>query len=350
MNPELVFRADAGSGIGSGHVMRCIALAQACIADGMKAQFFSRTGSDAIANRVTQAGCTLSVPPEFESAAEDALATLELARAPGRRAAWVIVDGYQFDAKYLDALAGGNVRLAVVDDLAALERYPTDIILNQNIDAEQHSYRAKPGCRLLLGPAHALLRPEFSAWDAWRRPQAGIASRVLVTLGGSDASEAGARVLTALAAFESRLEIRLLRGATDAQAASLDVAAQVARSAGHDVSLRLYSADMPSELAWADVAIAGGGTTVWELAYMQTPALLLVLAGNQRANVEGLARAGCAVNLGEWSRIRIPQMTEAIATVIRDRQQRDAMAQKGRRLVDGRGSQRTARAIRDLSE
>jgi spore coat polysaccharide biosynthesis predicted glycosyltransferase SpsG len=107
---------------------------------------------------------------------------------------------------------------------------------------------------------------------------------------------------------------------------------------------------MAAEMAWADVAIAGGGSTVWELAYMQTPAALLVLADNQRANVEGLARAGFSLNLGDGSGIRIPQFVETVGAMIKDHRQRDGMARTGRTLVDGKGAQRVARAIRELGE
>jgi spore coat polysaccharide biosynthesis predicted glycosyltransferase SpsG len=314
----------------------------------MRAIFFSRTGNTAIADRITQSGCTLAAPPGFASMADDARATLEFAHA--HRADWVVVDGYGFDTPYLDTLVAGELRLTVIDDLAALERYPAAVLLNQNIDAEQLNYRTGPECRLLLGPAYAMLRPEFAAWNAWCRPPAEIAKHVLVTLGGGDASEAEARVLTGLTALARPLEIRVLRGSLAGQASSIDAAVEVARSAGHAVSLRPHAADMPSEMAWADMAIAGGGSTVWELAYMQTPALLLLLAENQRANVEGLTRAGAAINLGAGSRITIPELARTAQAVLDHRRRREGMAQAGRRLVDGQGASRVARAIRELSE
>ena len=329
--------------------MRCVALAQACIAEGMEARFLARVESRALADLIVQSGCQLAVAPEFGSAAEDARAILRLARAAGGTSDCAIVDGYQFDAACLEMLAGAQLRLAVIDDLAALERYPADLIVNQNLDANPGRYRTKAGCRLLLGPGYALLRPEFAAWMGWRRPVADVATRVLVTLGGGVTAEVGSRVLEALAGSKGSLEIRLLSGLHDGPAGPLDAAARTARAAGHQVSVLAHTSDMPREMTWADIAIAGGGSTVWELAFMQTPSLLLVLADNQSANVAGLARLGFGIDLGEASALDATQLAQAVDRLRGARGERDEMARIGRKLVDGRGAHRVARAIRELA-
>jgi len=311
----------------------------------MAAHFVSHTGAEALAEHIRRAGCTLTDLPEAQASAADAGKLVEAAAARRPPAGWIAVDGYHFDTAYLDIVARSDVRLAVIDDIAAHERYPADLLLNQNIGAQRGRYVTKPACKLLIGPRYALLRAEFSGWRGWRREYSSDAKRILVTLGGGGAGGTLATVLAALAAVEGRLEIRVLASAADA-GYSLRAAIGKAEAAGHVVELHGHSEDMPSNIAWADLAVAAGGSTVWELAYMQTPSLLVVLAENQRGNVEGLASLGFAVSLGDASRIEVAELARRVAELLADAERREEMGRAGRALVDGRGAQRAAEEIR----
>ncbi|MEP6664777.1 MAG: GNAT family N-acetyltransferase, partial [Verrucomicrobiota bacterium] len=93
-------------------------------------------------------------------------------------------------------------------------------------------------------------------------------------------------------------------------------------------------------MAKADLAIAAGGSTAWELAYMGLPALVLILAENQRANAERLGEAGIAENLGLASTAMPEVLAEQIKKLASDPDRRVAMSQNGRALVDGFGNMR----------
>lgn len=99
-------------------------------------------------------------------------------------------------------------------------------------------------------------------------------------------------------------------------------------------------------MARADVAVTAGGSTCWEAAFMGLPSIVVSLAGNQRETAEGLGRYGAALNLG-WARdVSESTLARVLQDVARDPARREAMSEKGRRLVDGSGGRRVVGAMR----
>ena len=227
----------------------------------------------------------LAAPPGSRSDAEE---TIRHAREAGAR--WLALDGYHFDAAYQDAVKKAGLGLLVIDDNGHAARYHADLVLNQNISAGESLYPARePDTRLLLGTRYALLRREFWPWRGWQRPTLPAASRVLVTLGGSDPENVSLKVVQALSEMaEQPQETLLVLGSSNPHGRSLQEAA--GRLA---LNLRLERgvADMSGPMAWADVCLAAGGSTCWELALMGLPSLLFILAANQQTNAEALHAA-----------------------------------------------------------
>lgn len=324
--------------------MRCLALAQAGERLGMRPVFAGAITDAAVAARIERAGFPVRTIAEGTPKDEDLRTTL--GAAPG---GCIVVDGYGFDSAFLAALAAAGRRVAAIDDLGALTDYPVDLLVNQNPDAGKIAYRTRAGARLLLGTQYALLRPEFERWRDWQRATPGAAERVLVTLGGGDVGRILAFIADASAEIARPLEVRLVAAGGDLLRGEIESACARARAAGHRVSLEQFSDDMPGLLAWSDLAVSGAGSTCWELAFMRTPAVLLTLAENQRANADALERLGVAVNMGPVERLERGAFARNLAALADDAGRRARMAQAGRALVDGRGAERVARAIAELA-
>jgi UDP-2,4-diacetamido-2,4,6-trideoxy-beta-L-altropyranose hydrolase len=334
----LVIRADASTGIGMGHAMRCLALAQALAdAGGGAVTFVMADPPDAFVARAGRDGvrvAALAADPASLGDAEETLA---------HGAGWVVVDGYHLDGRYQRALADAGARVLVVDDHAHLPRYHAHVLLNQNAGAGEDLYRDRaPGARLLLGPGHALLRREFRVWEAAPAETPPVARRILVTLGGGDADDVSSRVLRALALLDEPHEVQVLVGAANPHREELDRAA----SAGpHPVELIVDADDVPRRMAWADLAVAGAGSTSWELARIGTPQLAIVLAENQRAIARGLEQEGAAVALGWHADLRPEGIIAAVRDLARDPGRRRELSRRGRELVDGQGAPRVLAAL-----
>jgi len=199
MQPEkkqLLIRADAGTEIGSGHLMRCLALGQAWKDAGDEVIFITSCQNEGLLQRLREEDFEIHIIASKYPDADDWEHTKEiLADHPD---AWVVLDGYHFDEGYQQLVKEAGYRLLVIDDMAHLKHYYADIILNQNLHAEQLQYPCEPYTSLLLGTNYALLRKEFLAWRDWKREIPEIALHVLVTLGGSDPENHTLKVIKAL--------------------------------------------------------------------------------------------------------------------------------------------------------
>src|SRR5262249_14791779 len=106
----------------------------------------------------------------------------------------------------------------------------------------------------------------------------------------------------------------------------------------------------PQLMAWADVAIAAGGGTCWELAFMGVPTLVLVLADNQREVARGLSEYGLGVNLGDAACLKSALLAENLRTLLYDHAQRARMSTVGRVMIDGGGAERVVTLLSQLHE
>jgi UDP-2,4-diacetamido-2,4,6-trideoxy-beta-L-altropyranose hydrolase len=289
MKPTLILRADASLAIGVGHVMRCLALAQAWRAQvGGKAVFCCTKLPPKIARRLIREHMELRFIDAVPGSEQDAFATVADARAED--AEWVVVDGYSFTPAYFEALHTAGLRVLALDDMAGLERYPVDIVLNQNMGAAASNYTGRTGAEtmLLLGPRYSLLRREFRRIQPRDRSfNSKNLRHILVTLGGSDDENFTAAILNNLKrTVEDHVDVIILAGAANPHVEKL---CALAESAPFACDVCVDAKDVASLMNWADVAITAGGSTVWELAALRVPALIGASSDNQLAGLAGLA-------------------------------------------------------------
>jgi len=357
----LIIRADANAAIGTGHVMRCLSLAEAWIAHGGRVLFLSACENESLAQRISNTGAEMARLCGAPQSPDDIAQTRQVLNQHPHSA--LLLDGYGFDAAYQDAVREDAVRkdaaLVVLDDFAHLPRYSADIIINQNLGAESFHYTCLPKTKLLLGTDYVLLRSEFTsrrevrgetALQATRVPARRVfadgvfAARVLVTLGGSDPSNATLNVVHALKRIgHPDIEAVIVVGAANPHRAEIE--AELA-DGPCGVHLRTDVRDMAELMAWADVAVSAGGTTCWELAFMGLPNAIIVLADNQRAIARELDAAGVSVLLGEADAVSVDSIAQGLDALMHDVEMREAMSARGRALVDGNGARRVVEAIR----
>lgn len=343
MKPRgLLLRADASPAMGTGHVMRCLALAEAWQAAGGQALLLSRNLPESLARRARAQGFAVLPLPAAACEGEDTRFTAQTAAQADAR--WVVVDGYHFPLSLCAMLQSAGLHVLWVDDFGIAEPFGPELLLNQNLGATPAWYpQLAPHTEPLLGPGYALLRREFASWREWARPIPEQARRLLITLGGSDPANATAKTIAALKLLGPAAPVAtLLAGAANPHFDSLAQALQ-----GTPHQLLRQAEDMPARMAEADVAIAAGGTTVWELAFMGLPALLLCLAENQRHNCRELARAGAAVDLGWHEDVTPETLADALAALVQEAPRRAAMSAASRQLVDGRGTERVHLHLRE---
>ena len=343
--PTLVVRADASVAMGTGHVMRCMSLGQAWQDAGGDVLFLTAQSGPAVEARLRSENMGVIPLSAAVGGEDDAAATIEIARSKG--AAWVVVDGYQFDVEYQRHLKDGGSKVLLVDDSARATDCEADIVLNQNAFARPEFYRSVPGTRLLLGARYTLLRREFRCSRPFDRQVPALATKLLLTMGGSDPDNVTRRILDSLASLESdSWETTVIVGGNNPYSESLRDAAG---KSGRNIRLLSDVKNMSEWMKWADVAVTAAGSTCWEMCFLGLPALLIDLAPNQVPIAEELARAGAAVHLGGTKNVTAERIAAELQALRQSPERRAAMSARGRQLVDGEGAQRVVCAMQGAS-
>lgn len=344
MEERLFIRADAGPQIGTGHVMRCLALAQAWQDRGGSVSFVMVMEAPALENRLRSEGMEVVRLSADPGSVDDAHKTAGLAQEAGSD--WVVVDGYHFGADCQRVIKDHALRLLFIDDNEHADHYCADVVLNQNIYAQDGWYASRePHTQPLLGTRYALLRREFLKWRGWNRETPKVAGKVLVTLGGGDVEGVTLKVIRALQRVKvDELEATVVVGGSSRHGKELQSAVPGLR---FPVRLERDVKSMPELMAWADLAVSAGGSTCWELAFMGLPACVLVLAENQERNVSALGLRAQVVDLGRAAEVNEERISGEIEGLMTDRPRRQGMSEQGRALVDGGGANRVVRAMRE---
>lgn len=305
------FRVDAGLTIGTGHVMRCLTLADALAAKGHECHFLTREHDGHLNDLISARGHIGHVlpfgapdygdhpapPPHADWLGGDwrgdARAT---AKVLGEIAAdWLVLDHYALDRTWQEHALPAGVKLAVIDDLAD-RPHCADILIDQNLGRRAQAYLplVPETCQLLIGPEFALLRPEFATLRPAalaRRAKGQPLRHLLVSLGGVDKDNATGAVLDSLAemTLPQDLTLTIVMGphaphleAVQNQAAALSCESRVLTSVSNMAEL----------MTQADLAIGAAGSTSWERACLGLPTVLLVLAENQKPGAKALQQSG----------------------------------------------------------
>jgi len=374
---KLIIRADASPSIGTGHIMRMLALAQAWHrtangnpqnAGGHSVLFVSALLPEALEKRLNEEGFLvhrIDAAPGSQKDVDQTLRTIQSAKThalAGNLAAraessfddWLVIDGYSFDTYYQQMIRRAGYKLAVVDDYKHLSAYDCDILINQNIGAEKILYPVNDNARQLLGLQFALIRREFlrlSVTPNASRENPGTGAvrdkpfTVLVTMGGGDLHGMTEHVLNALSRYDNELlQINIVVGAASS---SYDRIKQSARKCRHQTAILNNVKDMRELMLGADLAVSAAGSTCWELLLNGVPLMVLVLADNQVAVAREMDSRGVAKNLGWYSGWSEDAFLSAFDLLLHDYRGRQRMSSEGRALVDGKGGDRVVAAMKD---
>lgn len=339
---HLVIRADANSHIGTGHVMRCIALGQLWQSHGGIVTFLTCCENHHLSERLADEGFDQRLIKKPYPNCVDLHQTLEVLAECSydnkTSKSWLVLDGYHFAPDYQKAIRNANHEVLVVDDMNHQPCYHADILLNQNINAVELKYCCDTDTLLLLGTQYTLLRQEFLSTCMYQRPIRKRAINILVTLGGADPENATLKVIETIKLNDDpKLIVKIVCGPANSHRPSLEKAI---RSAPCSMEILCSPHYMPELICWADLAISAAGSTCWELAFMGIPTMVLIVADNQEEIAVGLDKAGAMLNLGWVHTISIYDMAKSLAVTLASAQKRRQLRQRACALIDGKGSLR----------
>lgn len=275
---QLLLRADATPKIGTGHIMRCVALAQAAKSFGFSVHLIGRVTVPWVLKRLESEGIAFNPLADLPPEQEDPVTLLGHIAECGKPD-WLVLDGYHFGLDCQQAVRNAGHKLLVIDDYAHLPEYSCDILLNQNIGAEELPYKGDIG-KKLLGPKFALLRQEFimAIQQAEKRIPPSTCRNILLTLGGGDFSNH-------LEQIASYFETPLLSGCTVRVIAGSMPPEHIQnclQNCPATIEILQRVENMPAILLQTDLCITAGGSTCWELCCLGVPFLTVVVAENQK--------------------------------------------------------------------
>jgi UDP-2,4-diacetamido-2,4,6-trideoxy-beta-L-altropyranose hydrolase len=347
--PSTVFRVDASSRIGGGHVSRCLALAGALRAFGHRSLFVCRPHAGHLGARIRDAGFDLAMLPPAEpagsgagayaewigaSAAADAEQTRSVIQAAGGRPEWLVVDHYGLDADWEQSVSAIANGVLVIDDLAD-RSHDCDVLVDQNLVANmasRYSRRVPERTAQLLGPRFALLGEEFARLHPAVVPRT-AARRMLAFFGASDAPGLCGRLLQALSKVgDLDLEVDLVLPLVDQREPE---------AVDGRVTVHRNLPSLAALMAAADFAIGAGGVANWERLCMGLPSLVVATAENQRQICEELARRELIDFLGWHEAVDSEAIALALAQFVA-RGSPEAWSGRCLETVDGLGASRVA--------
>ena len=333
---KIAFRADASVEIGTGHVMRCLTLADILLSHGAMTSFLCRKVPGHLGELIRARGHGLVWLPETGTDAENSAAAL----APAAPHDWLVVDHYRLGADWERAQRSLAKRILVIDDVAD-RAHDCDLLLDSNVQAAgRYDALLSKGCRLLIGPRYALLRPQFAAARGLVR--SGQVRRLLVFFGGVDAGGVTLKTLAALELLARRdLAVDVVIGQSNPHHAA--IAQACGRLPG--AVLHRQVEDMAARMTAADLFLGAAGTSSWERCCLGLPALVLATADNQIDQSTALAQAGAQAYLGPAAGVTPERLARALAGLIDLPDLLIHMARQGEALVDGRGASRVANLL-----
>lgn len=325
-----VFRVDASTQIGSGHVMRCLTLAQKLKKEKQADVYFvMRLLEGNLINLVKGKGFTVLTLPEKpvnndlqgytkwltvtqKQDAEDTKAVIsELSNID-----LFVIDSYAIDYIWENELRPYVKQIMVIDDLAN-RKHNCDILLDQNfyLDKEKRYKKLVPeNCQLYLGPKFALLRDEFYKVKANLRKRNGNIKNILVFFGGSDLTNETEKAIKAIELLNKPdITVNVVVGNGNKNKEKLKKLCE------QNPQLKFYcQVDNMAELMnEADLAIGAGGTTIWERYFMELPSIVISIADNQTKICEDCAVEGLFKYLGKYDEVCVIDINNALKEFVK---------------------------------
>lgn len=333
----IAFRVDSSAAIGAGHVMRCLTLAGELRGSCKEIVFIHRELPGNMIDYIESRGFLVYRIPLAPGEAQwrmDAEKTRDILIGNNFMPEWLIVDDYELDKRWESALRPWVKRIMVIDDLADRE-HDCDLLLDQNYyrnPESRYQHLVPENCRQLLGPKYALLRREFKIARRTLRARDGSVKRILVSYGGSDPTNETMKALEAVELLNRPdLAVDVVVGAANPNGKRIEaICAQM-----RNVNFYCQVENMAELMAKADLALGAGGVSNWERCCLGLPALITIVAENQRETVEALAEDGIVWNLGWHEEVGVDILVKSVKDLLNNPDRIMEMARRGLVLFEG---------------
>jgi len=358
---NVVFRVDASTEIGTGHVQRCLTLAEILIGFGMQCKFVCRAYEGNLLDYIKSKGHAIYALPELSAKYTsttsdikhadwlgapfdiDASNTLNLIKDT-ESFNFFIIDHYGIDRRWEGIVRNRCNGIMVIDDLADRE-HDCDLLLDQNLyenPKDRYANKVNNKTILLLGPEYSLLRNQFTILHKSITSRDGSINRILVMLGGSDPTNVTSKVLKAL--LRTTLvdkQISIILGLSNPYFDAVNALAREFSAA----EVLIGVDEIASIMAKSDFAIGASGVSTWERCSMGVPSVVISVADNQIEIGKSAHARGLLYYLGRSEDITEQFLAQTIEKLIKEKNTLKNISQSGINYVDGNGTYRVVQKL-----
>ena len=355
---QILIRTDSSVQIGTGHVMRCLTLADDLRGHGAEVVFVCRKFDGNLCGYIEEKGYIVHCLPVSDAPEQgdqnietslkhaawlgadwqtDARQVEEIIKELEFSPDWLVVDHYALDEKWERYLRPYVKKIMVIDDLAD-RPHDCDLLLDQNFYENlecRYDGLVPPGCKKLLGPKYVLLRPEFREARKNLRKRDGHVKRIMIFFGGSDPTNETAKALEAIRML-NRLDIAVDVVVGNANSNKDKINELCAAMTNVVYHCQVFN--MAKLMADADLFIGGGGSTTWERCCLGLPGLIMAVASNQDAIAVGCDQAGIGIHINKSKDISPHQIQIEIEKMLLNQTTLINMEKKSANMVDGKGA------------
>ena len=354
---RIVFRTDASIRIGTGHVMRCLTLAQELRRNYHPVEiiFICRTHEGHLADLIKRKAFIVYllqppnerfVPRSYPDHAawlgasqdEDAEQTYHVIKSHiNEKIDWLVVDHYGIESGWHKKLRSLTQKIMVIDDLAD-RNLDCDLLLNQNFGADCRHYEKKinANCHTLMGTQYTLLRPEFAVLrekTLARRREITIPERLLIALGGTDPDNVTGKILQALdLSVWKRTDVILAVTAPHLKQVK-DICENFT-----NISVHVSTDNMAELMSCTDLAFGAAGTSTWERCALGLPTLLVINAENQKMTARQLDKNKAIILLGPFNNINAKIIRTGMNNILNCKKKYAALVSACSQICDGSGT------------
>ena len=332
----IAIRADANEQIGTGHVMRCLSVADALLSFGEKVLFITadHRGDELIISRGFETVCLDSDWTKMDDELE-ALKELINESHPTK----LLVDSYYVTESYFKAMSP-IIDIAYFDDMNAC-RWDVGHLINYNIFANSLDYSeySETNTEMLLGPTYAPLRKEFKCVTPHLISEQ--ITDVLVSAGGADPAGITELLMERVCSKMPHINFHFVVGALNPRIDSIK------QLETENVLLHINETHISQLMRKCDVAISAAGTTLYELCACGIPTITFTLADNQLIAASEFEKQEVMINSGDSrdNPIFPERVTACLKELAEDMHKRREYSEKMQNLVDGHGAETIARRL-----
>jgi len=360
---KVVIRADAGRVVGSGHLMRCLALADELKNNYAKVTFVCRNIQGNMTDFIVKRGYSCEIIPNQEkyfasdhefyawmltNAAYEVEQMTKVLSGIGTPN-WLIIDHYGIDYYFEKAMQSLVKNVMVIDDLAN-RRHECDLLLDQNYYPDRvnrYDNLVPATCIKLLGPEFTILKPEFAQLRKKSSKAEKIVKNIIISFGGSDNEAMTLKTLAAILNNKIKdITFEVVIGQINPYREAIE------KICKQHINLKFHYqiSNMAELMSKADLFIGSGGTTNWERLCLGLPAIIISTAENQVEVCQNLADKELIHYLGTVSEFSDEKFNEAFTNCIKNYKWRNFVHVHGQQLVDGKGTSRVSGFLFDRAK